>query len=1339
MTTFGVKIRKEIPAALGNMATQAIVPAAVSTTPTSNIVPISVRVPSEATPVVPTQLNETQNTLAPNPNIARTQGTIGNINSVKTANLQIPSITISSYQKRPVAALAYTQDSMRTTNTTIENNEYVLDQQNGISAYRPEILGIIDFQPVLHAGTTKLTAAGKLVDLNYQARILRENTLYRIFNEMLQQPANQNDLAQRLKDLNSDFALSLADTKRIIDFYNQNIIQINGLKKTFDVKTTNSHLEDFFEKKMQFSKSAFAVFSDTKILEQLVFDFRSIAEGYSLDLLNLSDNDRIGDLDPTKLDTTYTQQDNFSFTVSSIRSPTNARNAAQTNEFAAFYNSLPANHDDKIKLLVTLLSKELRVSKGLSKNQNRRKIQEFFQGDPDGNPFDNVMGTVGNTIFDAPIGVNSLASLFQLPIGDTSFVLPFEQKVIDDKENIFVSGERYFIDSILNLNDQGRFNVKPYVDYVSKFNDIWGNTKGIVRDLFELDTGSKLNPVNMLNSIILGILSALDGINKDTQNNKDQFSVLSLFRFSNNDRQLKLMLFQFLLLVGIATNSDKDDKKVFKRLIADLNNTIKSLNAVVLPSSNNASLALTAIREPDLNGGIAELYPYIEKLAEAIEQKVLALTNQSTTVGTQGVIKNSKQTFDVGLGGKTQKAKDFNSGIVSTGVSTNTSLSQNLISLPLNTIKNALLNTVNPRLNASANLAKEFIDLAHLFDDAASINGNDLSYTLSDDTGRTRYNYISTSYLLLSLFEIMCSITQKYFAADFVAGTSSDTVFVKLDTDRNNYIVQTLNNLFTKQIKELTKIPNKTALVPSKVASSGTANGLISSVFTQQQSNVPYSRVPGELVTISSLPLTTPSSNQSNAIVNRVGQSQTQLDVALALAANPFVGLNANANVIGSIVSNTSANTNIAQFTSLRNAIEIVKLKLSEEESVLNDIIAIFDTVNTKITQGANNARNYFESASDNKILLTSEYKGNLFESQLEISNWRYDLYKDAINKSPNGILTTDVVSTDERNAIFAMLKSKSFVRPLAKSRVKLLPVGIPAGFTERLTDRISKSSITANSLTPQDADVVYINVYKRSADNDDIIYKPQKFIVDLSLFYKPLTNLNVNPNESFNQIVNRAEVCDYSTGTKNTWTMDKVNSDPKYNTFLSQTDRYNMFSNTIVSGLLQTYMMLMTGIKFTEDTFTKELIQVGTEINPLIESLVKDYYELVKRAPLPSATIPEILLDKQVSEEVKDDLKLMFFGGTTLKGDLIQKRILAPKLFDKVVILPIDIDSFFIDNEATTKQQSGKQSLAKDSVQKKLKTAQVNDQEGYQYLDRSMDPNALVFEDFFVTIETVK
>jgi hypothetical protein len=108
------------------------------------------------------------------------------------------------------------------------------------------------------------------------------------------------------------------------------------------------------------------------------------------------------------------------------------------------------------------------------------------------------------------------------------------------------------------------------------------------------------------------------------------------------------------------------------------------------------------------------------------------------------------------------------------------------------------------------------------------------------------------------------------------------------------------------------------------------------------------------------------------------------------------------------------------------------------------------------------------------------------------------------------------------------------------------------------------------------------------------------------------------------------------------------------------------------------------------------------------------------------------MLTNPNVDQGTKDTLKLLTFGNVAFKLENALAEMLSPKLFERVFTVPLNVDDFEIDYEATTASESGRQFFQKSFIQNKLDRHAA--QGTYRFLPRTHQD--VVLEDYFVTIE---
>ena len=156
----------------------------------------------------------------------------------------------------------------------------------------------------------------------------------------------------------------------------------------------------------------------------------------------------------------------------------------------------------------------------------------------------------------------------------------------------------------------------------------------------------------------------------------------------------------------------------------------------------------------------------------------------------------------------------------------------------------------------------------------------------------------------------------------------------------------------------------------------------------------------------------------------------------------------------------------------------------------------------------------------------------------------------------------------------------------------------------------------------------------------------------------------------------------------------------------------------------------MLTGMRIGEATFATNTVQPGTQISTELTDLIFTYLRDTLEKNVPNQPIPQLLVNPNVDEESKDILRLMTFGNLVFEPGVLRSKVISPKLFDRVLHVSFNTESFEIDLEATRETESGKMALEKSSVQERL----VSDVG--RTLFRTKDRNELVFEDYFAVIE---
>lgn len=186
------------------------------------------------------------------------------------------------------------------------------------------------------------------------------------------------------------------------------------------------------------------------------------------------------------------------------------------------------------------------------------------------------------------------------------------------------------------------------------------------------------------------------------------------------------------------------------------------------------------------------------------------------------------------------------------------------------------------------------------------------------------------------------------------------------------------------------------------------------------------------------------------------------------------------------------------------------------------------------------------------------------------------------------------------RNALYGMFGSDEFASQKGHNK-KILTIGIPHGFTTRLKQKVSISNLKKTSFVNKQNDIVNVAVYKVDMENSDIIYKPKRYLFEMSRFpvrdQQRLLNLpakprvidiiNSIPTRDFGSSVNAGYDPVYGNlgGTQVAKGVKSALADETYS-FLTSTQKQEMLQNHITSYLLEVYMKLLTGISVSDYHF---------------------------------------------------------------------------------------------------------------------------------------------------------
>lgn len=769
--------RNSVPLNFGNVVVQPV-PSALSTAPVSNtaastglglsIATTTANTPIPVAPVVGTSTIQS---------ISSTQGSF-QAGTTVVANTYLSPIRVLAgisipFLPAPVAFTPRPNPVRRLTEQDAQEETLSLDTftvLNGtpvqtLSSLRCDIVSMVNFNPVWDQSGKNLTRYGTyLNDLNQSSMVRDTMRKFIIVNKAREDSQLPSVLAAIGNRIASDLESSRT-TMQQLDGVLQKVAEINSvldvkaqLNNSYVFTNPYSSLPRFFSSKMLFSEQAYNVFSDTKVLYQLLFDVTGMLDKCSFNLLSgFTDHDRTVFVQNPRTIKKQTVQDAVTLDLTygdELRYNSSVVRGKYVTSFVT-YNSitttLPGQPADRFKFIVNLLSRELRVSHGLGRY--RMPESTFFGFRSQGNPFDNVVGSVPSDIFSEPAGQNSLAALFYLRTSaQNAVVLPFENRqVVSDNETVFVPGSAYFSDSLL----KGDFNT--YNAYREQFSTRVTNAKTVF-NRFLLQQPTQLTQLDLL-KVVLGLFEpAVTGI-RAINNDPTNIASVAMFVLASSNPMVKFELYKFLLLLCLYDT---------RATVAQTTNQVDKFRELLLGELSGQTIQgfSSTITEASIPGLIATQLATLKNLVLdnlPEDQSITAAQDTNTTADGRAL------TQAIQLGRIVPEARPEVSNP-----------SNNVAQVPVRHLEQ-----LADSLRTPGNLFRAVVQAAKAMFATAAGDG-DSPHHLVEGTSATRMNGVTLSSMLQLSLESFVALTELYLAPNTTIAVS-DGQGIKT---RNSQIVQ---------------------------------------------------------------------------------------------------------------------------------------------------------------------------------------------------------------------------------------------------------------------------------------------------------------------------------------------------------------------------------------------------------------------------------------------------------------------------------------------------------------------------------------------------------------------
>lgn len=1157
----------------------------------------------------------------------------------------------------------------------LQNSNFTPLLSRGIVVDRPEILAVFDYISVEdNQPDTQQLVASEFIKVQHAARALLHDNI----KQLLEFLASDDSASSALKDVENAVSDVISSASFRAKFLARARTALDDGVNSLDPVTSQEAIKAI----VSMAQSA----RDDNVrygsLESLL-----TARGYTSSFLQefsgtkvlasllgdlnilLTDDRRVDPVvrasDASATDLVFARSGAFKITELASRDP-----VSSVDDLAYIESTLAADHTERVSVIIAALSRDLRISAALADSTVTAAVKAQIGELPQSlELIDGIVGVPSDSALTLP--KDDRAALNSLYVRDERgfTVLPFETRAIRSGTSLYVPGSEYYVESIVN----GRvpFDADPFSDVTSITLKKFTGMESVIRSLMLYDRSSSLLAADILEDILLAAKTACSGVTVAGSIVQKSALAIAILRASRENSTIKSLILKLINMI----------------VMSRLNEDEKTSSTVDI--SNFSGLKAASVK---LLSGIASDTAKIKtKLKKATVKEMASSSIASKRITPDAV--------DIDIL-KTQVAQTLEDEIVSAytgptrasikGVTTASSTSSLSIAssglFESVTVTSSTISAVLTSRNAIACIIDSIVDtVVSLVDKANAASGR--SGFMVDD--KTRYSGLSVSDITYLVFEVYVSLATTFMSADFVKTALSTEIKINVLPSKNSGFYESVEAA-TSRVRKKTK---------------GLVGGELSATSIRK-----------------TLTAKTPSLFSDDVAILR--------DVA-----------DAYDDTIIAILEHLTAT--------------------AQNASTVAESLSVF--FSTKI--GSANAKSLSQITST----FSAEVVPQLFlRTQIALSIAAIDNISSSGFTSPIENPTFDwyLVNKSALQLVKAACAKKSLFG-IRDDATKIVTVGLPAGMTKAIPGAFTVGS-SSDIRLPKENDVVRIMIYRKNYEFEDIVYKPKKFIFDISRFIRPGTfNDGVTARTTYDNAVSELfQFIDVtSTGATTSTTGDELASVSDYS-FLTQDERLQMVSNHAISFIMEMYIRLIAGFDMSESSFLISALETSTSSDivkssiVLLQRLLGMSGTAVSTATLEQlrASSPEIdefvtrledfaaangvtLDTSETTPEETTDLSdgltsnvLAFskvFGGASFISGFggLADRLSSPKAFERVFHIPVMLDSFEIDEEATATTLTGQALLASQRYRQLLKTTSLD-------APVTLTPSVVRLDDLFVVIE---
>ncbi|MHA2039228.1 MAG: hypothetical protein ACW98X_22610, partial [Promethearchaeota archaeon] len=899
-----------------------------------------------------------------------------------------------------------------------------------------------------------------------------------------------------------------------VDFIVQVYLALKSIKDSFDLQDSihlplsignirrqsypegkYGDIEKIFINHLGFTSRSYENASNSKIYGQLIEDLKTTLNFFSPRLIKTGQSQIRSNTDPTIINVGPESDENISFNIKNFGINYNPIDGTN---FNSLDESLPENSEDRFKVMVTSLSKEIRMHAGIVLTKDTI-YEDYYDVDVEGNDNDlninlieNIIGSTNgsilvqnpgrNTSVDPNLNVNKLARNFNFTSIDENNnqnkVLPFERRVVYDpiKQNTFVPGALFLIESALQRdNAQG---TKPLEDYIGELTETSENAVDFIERLLRYSPGQEyfyfesiarkffekinesLNTVydsstleELITETVSGALPNFDPGNVDDTNippiENTGLLDIGLLIDSKDDQTLKYLIYRYLL--DLRDGNVNSASATSSGSPAGEPPEVLGQNPPTSPSRTIDSAPL-----PPTQGTGGQ-----RRSTTSFPKQTQTLSRTGTTAGSTSVKTSSTSGILSKISTNTiTKTEEEKIETKSLDVLTTTKKTRRGVNPP---VPNRGTSNSDPRTPPPVEIN----------------NGNEteIAFDNDEDIGLQIQNRIEEKYLTIF------PQTSDDEIAEFDLGSIVNRL--------HNYVPTEENSIFNKIIdiyNEINILDYGEVLADLSREAANENIDFVARPFTLKSgltNNTLLLFVLEGVISALSMGLTIDFRNDSNSY--RVSYSRSNI-----------------IKVIRDI--NNAINQNNSSQRSVSNSYFESYQKLKGEELIIRDMLNSVSAISKNIKSSSEKFINFLDPVRSNnreklnEFMSTNEGKitlENIDRMQAMLSMiGRFKL----LQHRNNSFLPANAVMNQNKYKQLKSLLRESPFRGLSADNLRIIPVGLPAGMLEALQNPKFIVGIS-DSLESSTSDVIEVHIIRKDLEFEDIIFKDKKYLFDMSIF----------------------------------------------------------------------------------------------------------------------------------------------------------------------------------------------------------------------------------------------